>query len=59
MGFSNTLGEAEIQKSPKYETTGFPQYGKRTGKHKHFKFMGFLNISGQAEIHKIRKIQEK
>ena len=25
------------------------------GKHKHFKFMGFLNISGEAEIHTIPK----
>ena len=28
-------------------------------KHKHFKFTGFLNISGYAEIHKIPKIWEK
>ena len=25
------------------------------GKHKHFKFMGFLNISGEAEINTIPK----
>ena len=29
------------------------------GKHKHLKFMGFLNVSGEAEIHKIPKIWEK
>ena len=29
------------------------------GKYKHLKFMGFLNISGEAEIHKIPKIWEK
>ena len=29
------------------------------GKHKHFKFMGFLNISSEVEIHKIPKIWER
>ena len=29
------------------------------GKHKHFKFMGFVTISGEAEIHTIPKIREK
>ena len=29
------------------------------GKHKHYKFMGFLNISGEAEIHTILKIWQK
>ena len=29
------------------------------GKHKHFKFIGFLNISGEAKIHAIPKIWEK
>ena len=29
------------------------------GKHKHFKFMGFLNILGEAEIHAIPKTWEK
>ena len=29
------------------------------GKHKHLRFMGFLNVSGEAEIHKIPKIWEK
>ena len=29
------------------------------GKQKRFKFMGFLNISGEAEIHTIPKIWEK
>ena len=29
------------------------------GKYKHFKFMGFLNISGEAEIHTISKTWEK
>ena len=31
----------------------------RTGKQKHFKFMGFLNISGEAEIYTIPKTWEK
>ena len=44
---------------PKHGKTGFPLYGKSMGKHKHFKFMGFLNISGEAEIHTIPKIWEK
>ena len=39
--------------------SGFSSYGKSMGKHKHFKFMGFLNISGEAEIHTIPKIWEK
>ena len=26
------------------------------GKHKHFKFMGFLNILGEAEVHAVPKI---
>ena len=29
------------------------------GKHKHFKFMGFLNILDEAEIHTIPKIWDK
>ena len=29
------------------------------GKHKYFKFMGFLNISDEAEVHPIPKIWEK
>ena len=29
------------------------------GKHKHYKFMGFLNISGEAEIHTILKTWQK
>ena len=29
------------------------------GKNKHFKFMDFLNIFGEAEIHTIPKIWEK
>ena len=28
-------------------------------KHKHLKYMGFLNIPGEAEIHEIPKIWEK
>ena len=30
---------------------GFPWYGKSMGKHKYFKFMDFLNILDEAEIH--------
>ena len=30
---------------------GFPWYGKNMGKHKYFKFMDFLNILDEAEIH--------
>ena len=29
------------------------------GKHKHFKFMDLLNISGEAGIHTVPKIWEK
>ena len=32
---------------------------KSMGKHKHFKFMGFLNISGEAGIHSIPKTWKK
>ena len=44
---------------PKHGEIGFPQYWKSMGKHKHFKFMGFSNISGEEEIHKIPKTWEK
>ena len=44
---------------PKHKKSGFPQYGKSVGKQKHFKYMGFLNNSGEAEIHTIPKIWEK
>ena len=44
---------------PKHKKSGFPQYGKSMGKHKHFQFMGFLNFSGEAEIHTIPKTWEK
>ena len=43
----------------KHEKSGFPLYGKSMGKHKHFKFMGFLNSSDEAEIHTIPRIWEK
>ena len=47
-----------MQKSmqfPKHGKSGFPLYGRSMEKHKHFKFMGFLNISDEAEIHIIPK----
>ena len=44
---------------PKHGKSGFQLYGKSMEKHKHFKFMGFLNISGEAEVHTIAKIWEK
>ena len=44
---------------PKYEKNVFPQFGKSMGKHKDFKFMGFLNILGEVEIHTIPNIWEK
>ena len=44
---------------PKYGKSGLPLYGKSMGKHKHFKFMGFLNISYEAEIHTIPRTWEK
>ena len=50
------------QKSMQFLThgkSGFPLYGKSMEKHKHFKFMGFLNISDEAEIHTIPRIWEK
>ena len=36
---------------PKYGKCGLPWYRKSMGKQKHFKFMCFLNISDEAEIH--------
>ena len=45
---------------PKHRKSGFPLYGKKNGKtHKHFKFLGVLNVSDEAEIHAIPKIWEK
>ena len=43
----------------KYEKSGFLWYGKSMGKHKHFKLMGFLNTSGEEEIHPIPKVWKK
>ena len=43
----------------KHGKSGFALYGKSMGKHKHFKFMVFLNISDEAEIHTIPKTWEK
>ena len=40
----------------KHRKSGLPQYGKSMGKHNHFKFIGFSNISGEAEIHTVTKI---
>ena len=51
-----------IQKSiqfPIHGKSGFPLYGKVMEKHKHFKFMGFLNISDDTEIHTIPRTWEK
>ena len=51
-----------IQKSmqfPKHGKSGFPLYGKSMEKHKHFKFMGFLNILDEAEIHTIPRTWKK
>ena len=51
-----------MQKSmqfPKHEKSGFPLYEKGMEKHKHFKFMGFLNILDEAEIHAIPRTWEK
>ena len=59
MCFSNILGEAESIQFQKHRKRGLPCYGKSMEKHKHFKFMGFLNISGEAEVHTIAKIWEK
>ena len=50
------------QKSMRFPThgkSGFPWYGKSMGKHKHFKFMGFLKILDETEIHTIHKTWEK
>ena len=50
------------QKSIQYQNMGkvdFHSTGKAWWKQKHFKFVGFLNISGEAEIHTIPKIWEK
>ena len=43
---------------PKHGKKWFPLYGKSMEKHKHFKFMGFLNISDKAEIHAIPRTWE-
>ena len=43
---------------PKHGKSKFPLNGNSMGKHKHFKFVGFLNISGEAEIHIISKTWE-
>ena len=43
----------------KHGKSGFPQYGKSMRKQKYLKFVGFLNVSSQPEIHKIPKIWEK
>ena len=51
-----------MQKSmqfPKHGKSEFPLYGKSMEKQKHFKFMGFLNISDEAEIHTILRTWEK
>ena len=51
-----------MQKSmqfPKHEKSGFPLYEKGMEKHKHFKFMGFLNILDEAEIYTIPRTWEK
>ena len=45
--------------SQKHRERGFPQLGKGIGKHNHFKFMGFSNILGEAEIHAIPKLLGK
>ena len=42
----------------KHGKSGFPLCGKGMEKHKHFKFMGFLNISDEAEIHTIPRTWE-
>ena len=44
---------------PKHGKNGFPLYRNSMGKHKHFKFMGFLNILDEAEIHTIPRTWEK
>ena len=46
-------------KFPKYGKIEFPQKGKNMEKHKHFKFMSFLNILDEAEIHTIHRTWEK
>ena len=51
-----------MQKSmqlPEHRKSGFPLYGKGMEKHKQFKFMGFLDILDEAEIHTIPRTWEK
>ena len=43
----------------KHGKSGFPLCGKNMEKHKHFKFMSFLNILDEAEIHTIHRTWEK
>ena len=42
----------------KYGKSGFPWFRQNIGIHKLFKFMDFLNISGEADLHTITKIWE-
>ena len=51
-------GTGKFMQFPKHRKNGFSQYGKSVRKNKYFKFMGFLNISGEAEIHMIPKTWE-
>ena len=60
INISKLLFEAEIHVAPNtWENWISIQYRKSMGKHKHFKFMGLLNILDEAEIHTIPKTWEK
>ena len=53
------LLEAEIYADPNIWEKWISIIRKSRGKHKHFKFMGFLKILDEAEIHTIPKTWEK
>ena len=46
MSFSNILGDAEIHAIPKTWEKWVSIVQEKYGKHKHFKFVGSLNILG-------------
>ena len=57
--FSKTLGATEIHTIPKTWEKRISIVLENMVKHSYFKFIGFLNISCEAQIHTIPKIWEK
>ena len=54
--FSNILDEAEIHAIPKTWKNWISILWEKYGKHKHFKFIGFLNISGYYNSQNMGKV---